>query len=86
MHGQLGDREVDIALMFDRDTPLSVAKSHATRALTLFSDPVANPPECQSGIAADSEGQHRNSISDRYGKFAGGWIGMLGRMGHCDLM
>ena len=51
----VGDRQRDIALTFDRETPLSEAQSRASKALALYVDPVANPPECPASTAVDSE-------------------------------
>jgi hypothetical protein len=55
MHAPLGDRQREIALTFDRETPLSEAQSRASKALAVYFDPVANPPECPASTAVDSE-------------------------------
>jgi hypothetical protein len=55
MHALVGDRQRQIALAFDRETPLSEAQSRASKALALYFDPVANLPECSASTAVDSE-------------------------------
>ena len=55
MHALVGDRQREIALTFDRETPLSEAQSRASKALALYFNPVANPPECPASTAVDSE-------------------------------
>jgi hypothetical protein len=55
MRVRVGEQERDVALAFDRETPLGEAQSRASKALALYFDPVANPPECPASTAADSE-------------------------------
>jgi hypothetical protein len=55
MQALVGDRQRDVALTFDRETPLSEAQSRASKALALYFDPVANPPECPASTAVDFE-------------------------------